>query len=310
MKVFAYTAREPSGGIQRKTITATDRVDAIRQLRARGLVVVSVEEGQGASHSSRTLRVKPFLLALIPVSIVVGLFFVFSRNKDVHTSSAPETAKSPAVSVPVDRVVARPEVQPAVSPIAKPSLPAKKETVQKEKKVEKTNERPTTITPPSPVKKEVKPVEEPAVEPIRAAYLTATDKMLSLAVKIRPGEHMPELMITPDVDADFIQAINSDIWLYDDDTQEDYETKVAVAEIKQELKEYVEKGGSVSNFFAVLQRQRADEYKERMAEQIEFMRLSRVSKEEAMIFFQEANKRLAEKGIIPLRLPNTDNANR
>jgi len=82
MKSFAFTARDASGATTRGHLSADDRAAAVREIRARGLVPLSIEEGAAPAGGARGLPgARVIALAAGALLAAVALVALLARRR-------------------------------------------------------------------------------------------------------------------------------------------------------------------------------------------------------------------------------------
>jgi len=301
MKTFAYTYRNLSGALKRASLQAPDRADALRQIQAQGHVPVSVTEGKGASPRANVSWSpkwnKPVWVAALAAGLIAALVFWRLNGERPAFSSVPvpvqpsqaQTSKPASVNskAPTSKV---PVNVHADIPVA--DIPREKDKPQHKK-----------ISAPSI------PSPGPAVEiepppPPRHSYKTATEGLLSMAMSIPPGEMIPPLPISKDLDDDFAKSLTNTIVIYDDDDEQTASTKENVAVAKNQLLKLVAEGRSVAEVLKEFERETNERAAVRSEAQKELATIyENGSPEEAKAYLEKINKAFNELGIEPISLP-------
>ncbi len=245
------------------------------------------------------------VLAYAAVAVLVlagGVWLVLSRRGTDENPPPPTptvtTPKTPVKSAPspavldVPKTIASAVEQPAAapSPAAKPRpVPAVSTVVPTA-----TRSAPSAATTEEPPEE-----EEKKKEPL---FKFETEQMLALYAT--PGMNVPPTPFSPDFEQDMLESLKTDIVITSDDTPENIQKKELVAWMKDDLRKHIANGGSVEEFFTIIEK-RQEEEAELLQEARRLIYL--VDKEGNTRETQEAhralNEALKEKGIAPLPLP-------
>jgi len=146
-------------------------------------------------------------------------------------------------------------------------------------------------------------VGEAKAEVRRRAFASGTEQIIGWLVNTRLGDPPPPLPRLAQSE-DIGKILESDIAVFDDDSEEAFAAKANVAYAKQVLRSYLAGGGTVETFLGHYQEQLVEASREWRAAQSNAARLLREGEPgEAELYVEEENQRLAEKGIKPIALP-------
>ena len=302
MKNYAYTAKDATGALTRGILSAADRAAALETLRSRGLMPVKVEETSAAPTGRR--NVPPRVLAYAAMALILlagGVWLALSRrgaDENAPVSPAATAPKTPIKSPPSPAAVDVP--QTAEGAAEQPVMPASTPKGPRPTPAVPTVVPTATRSVPSAATTEEPPEEEEKKkEPL---FKFETEQMLALYAT--PGMNVPPTPFSPDFEQDMLESLKTDIVITSDDTPEDIQKKELVAWMKDDLRKHIANGGSVEEFFTIIEK-RQEEEAERLQEARRLIYL--VDKEGNTRETQEAhralNEALKEKGIAPLPLP-------
>ncbi len=296
MKNFNYTARDKSGSTKRGNLKAVDRNAAMQELSAQGMVTLSITEGANQSQSEGLMlgsRRTRTLLASVAVLIVVALggwyFFGGSvaRSKNhLNRKVAKEPAKKPEKSVS-SALTKRPEASISV----------------------KTNDIAAMTV--EPITKSSTPLADARYGTNRVrsgrapsrgdGYSSMTERHINMVVNTKLGMKPLPLFKLPKGE-DIAKMLQSDIIVYDTDTEKQIEQKANVAKAKEMLKEYLSKGGTTDQFVEYFHGVLEEAAAERSALQQQMFELAKKGDQDATtLFMEEANKTLGAKGYLLLK---------
>ncbi|HNX35032.1 MAG TPA: hypothetical protein PKM57_10415 [Kiritimatiellia bacterium] len=304
MKSFGYTFRDASGALKKGTLQAEDRTDALRQIKAKGCVPVSVAEGQTAAGGpawNPAWTVRGAWIAAAGVVLIGGLA-VWHRaerkpvKRPAVVAADIKKAAPAAKPKPVKPVAAKPVQVPAITvpaadvpnPEPKPATAAALPASQ-------------PLPPPAPQPSEI------AVEtPVRPhQFKNKTEQLLSMAMSVPPGGFVPPLPISPEMEQDFAKSLTNEIVIFDDDDERTANIKENVAVAKNQLIEMVKQGRSVADVIQEYQKTRNAHTAARSEAQAELSNLYRSGKtQEAREYMEKVNKAFTELGIDPVSLPS------
>ena len=316
MKSFAFTARDASGATTRGHLSADDRAAAVREIRARGLVPLSIEEGAAPAGGARGLPgARVIALAAGALLAAVALVALLARRPAPTPAPPPATGTgthSAAPSAPAVPAVPATPAAPA-APAVQAAPPAPEAPAAPAAATRGTPQRPVTAAPPHrrprpSAKGQVLIVNPPPAvtnkPPEKPLFERVTEQRLALYAE--PGADMPPPPpgLIDEVDADVEKALASDIEVKAGDDETTVRTKESVALLKEELRKYLAAGGTTRDYFEALAKRQVEE-----AEMVDVGRSFVIEKlaggdvNAARKAYQEVNGQLAEKGLPPLVLP-------
>lgn len=307
MKTFCFTSRDNTGALKKGSIQAVDRADALRQIKSKGCVPVSVTEGSGIATGTRELW-SPALTKLTlglagSVVIVVALWGVWrTYEKRMPVKSAALKTENVALSTravhvtkpenPSKKVVpVAPTLQP-IADVAAPPSPAVPQPIENQ-----------PATPSQPVPVEPQPPQPP--QPPNP-YKSQTEQLLAMAMSVSPGTSVPPLPLSPSLETDFSNSLTNVIVIYSDDDAKTANTKENVAVAKNQLLELVKNGRSVSEVLKEYQDTVNGQVELRNQAQQELNALYQSGKtEEAQSFLEKINSSFKEQGIQGISVPRS-----
>lgn len=306
MKGFAYTARDPSGATKSGFIPAADRAAAIRELRAQGLVPVSLDERAAplAGGGRRVPALRTLVLAA-GVLLVAALLLLVARRR----FGRPAPARAPVAAAAVKPAAARPaaaapagQAAPAV-PVA-PVVPAAS-AGRTEAPGSPAVSAPAGVAAAAPASVPAAaasgaPPPEPRPAPV---YKTMTEQLLAMLG--RPGEVMPPLPISGEENlaANLREALTNLIEIYETDDVQEVNRKETVAWLKVQLAEAEKEGWNPGEVIKALEEQRREEAEVRKAAAQRLKEMIREHPEQAREIRAAINAELAAQGILPLDPP-------
>jgi len=140
----------------------------------------------------------------------------------------------------------------------------------------------------------------------QVSYASEAQQYLATLLGANPGDTVPPLPISSKIEQEAIKAFNNPIPVFDDDTPEIYAEKVLVAQFLQDMKKYVEGGGTARQYLETFYEISDDLAKTRYAAQLLLRDLSRtpdISRDDMLKLFAQLNTELKEKGICTLKVP-------
>ena len=295
MKNYKYTCRNKSGTLRRGQLEASDRADALRQLKSQGDLPLSISEGSLAMHPQKKTHFAAVIAATVLISVLVAILFTRNTSK---TRPEPDTTTS-GKAIAANHKPSQKNIPPQVLP----------QTAESEERSDDSSH----VSVPSTVQRvdntlqaKDNPEEMPTVieeEKPDSTLRTQTEKMLSLMASLPPGTEIPPMPILPGMENDFIVAQTNIIVIHADDTDEMAERKEKIAWLKQDITTLVQEGKSPSEAIKLI-----EENANRVAKiRSEFQQYATAlyregKKDEAMAFIDEANEELRQYGVEPVRL--------
>ena len=302
MKTFAYIARDSTGTQKKGTRQSADRGTILRELRAEGLIPVSVTEkaSSGAGPSFQT-GMWIILAGVAALLLVAGVgFWLLKGGKKPKAATPTQVATVSKPKVPKEQTA---KVLPPAQKL--PTLYVEKNP----KTAESLCPEPTVYPAPTPSA----PVPEPsaaqvtemptnAVE-IRRPFTTGTDQIIAMFANVKLGYAPPPFFNLP-MNENVEKMLAKDIALYDDDDEKVVESKENTARMKQELKKYIAEGGKPENFLAYYHAELTKAYDEWKGSQQYVVELLRAGdKQGAEKYVLEQNVKFQERGIREVALP-------
>jgi len=233
MTNFTYTYRATSGALERGTVAAESRADAMRQLAAKSIHPVTMQEGNaiaaaGAAASAAVkLPLKNLLIALAAfAAVAIVCFIIFGRSAATSKSGKKTTAK-----------VAKTEAVVKGTHTAAENGGA---AVVREPRGTKTNVARVGVKPA-----ETNAEEEAAKDVKPPVFNNASDQVLAMAVGGAPGQDIPPLPLSKGIEEDFKNSLTNKIEILPTDDERVKALKQAVIETRAQMKEMVDKGYSV-----------------------------------------------------------------
>jgi peptidyl-tRNA hydrolase len=309
MKKFTCVIRDNTGALKQDVLQAQNRMDALNQIRKLGGVPVSVTEDDSPKSSFRNqwnMRVAWVGVSGCLAVVMTLIFLEWSRGGFKKQGN--------------DRIrLKEHDVSRGALPHKRPHTIATVKTENHSKEQRALTRKTNTIVyadverepDASHEKREIGQVRlptqsdvgSPPPQPKPHSYKSATEGLLSMALGTKPGEMIPPMPISKNLDDDFANSLTNTIVIYEDDDERTAALKEKVAVAKMELLELVGQGKSVSevlkeyqdsvNKQAALreeaQRELAELYKTATPEQVEE-------------YLKKINDALDEMGIEPIKL--------
>lgn len=304
MKNFNYTARDKSGAMKRGSLKAIDRNAVLHELAAQGMVPLSVTDGV-AKEAAGLSKMKPIMIAVGIAAVLVGVFVVFqllpknsgskASTKPIKVQGVKQTVRKPQPKAETNQTqnlsTSDPSAKRVIAPVAKPV--------------------PATTAVAKLGTEEVLPIrgaQRRLAEAIKAGerispiFNRSSESILSLYTK--PGLGVVPHPLPDDFEEDMRKALKENIVITDKDTPEEEQEKELVAWLKDDVRKYIETGGTATDYIAKLsQKQGADEkiYAEARSLLSEFTQKGSI--DDKVEAFNALNEELKSRGIVSLPLP-------
>ena len=301
MKQWTVTYREKSGLKTSVVIEAEDRAGVFAELKQRGINAISITEGVvKAKRSATSGGVSKGVWGVVATLVVVALAGVVWM---VMPESAPrELVEKRASKKTRNEKVERPNV--AMPTDEDKGVDKIEEPVDVSSKVnEKTLAKPISRRAPRGTPRVI---ENAIARGERTKPLFRYPSENYLALYAIPGEEVPPTPEPNDFEQDMKNALVAPIEIDPDDTDADIEKKNIVAGMKEELRQWLKDGGTVSGYM--------DQVKDRQSQEAalvgearrvshEILAGENVDPERALNVWVEENKKLTERGIAPIPMP-------
>jgi len=313
MTNFNYTARDKSGALKHGSLRMADRVAALAELKAQGLVPLSVEEGKAKSPPSgmKHLKLKrPHIVLAGGVIALLAVWVVLRLLPEAKTNAArPKTHKEQAAKA----VKAKPT--PRVTEVKTPPKPSRSSADTPPEPLKTAVDAPAVITLPATnrIALRMSPKGDRILVPgLRrngdtnapnpyATFRTTSERMMSMMLSAKPGEMIVGVSLGRDFDKDFAASLTNSIEIYATDTEEMAAHKEAVAWMKDDIRKLVKEGQSPEEILTEFRNEHNEVAKFRSELQSKLSELKKEGKmKEAEDFAKEANKLLEPYGTRPL----------
>ena len=241
----------------------------------------------------------------IAAVVIVAAIAVYLGTRAARPRQAPpkvsdtaakpaSTAKSPAAAAPS----AASPTAPAATPAGEPPAPRQPATeAQGADSAPSTNEEAESAEQPPPASK---PPELP-----ETALKLAAEQFLAFVIGVNEEAETPPppAMDERQLRHDLMIALTNDIVIFDDETPENQRLKENIAEAKMQLKEIMDKGGSLEEAIEEYRAWKRENIRMRREVRAEYVRLRReATREEADAYLKEANKALEAEGVQPIEI--------
>jgi len=302
MRDFNYTARDKSGAIKSGSVKATDRNAAMQELKAQGMVPLSVTEGMTKSSSS--LSFKPFyVIATVVALLVIGLavkFFILDKSQT--KGSVTRQVKTAKVSTREKKVTqkngAKEESLIPTNDVAR----ARTATVIADNPLVEKKPANTMIRHQPSTNRVIRFGGDNTNRPF-TGFTSRIDYAINQLASTQMGMPPPPLIFIPPGE-DVKAALERSILVFDTDTEATIEKKAAIAQAKQAMKDYIAQGGDPNEFTKFYHKQLLEASDEHRISQKTAMDLWKAGdKEGAALYIEEQNKKFAEKGYVPISIP-------
>jgi|GEM_PF-2380866 len=256
MKTYVYTYRNTDGTLKQEEIQETDRCAAIRRIKERGVLPVSINEGkipkQLTVFPSFSWRSPTLKLMIAGCVVLTGLMIL----RVAKSTSGDKTALPPKPQMQ------RHETPPSNERQPQPSIPETPDhALEADVPLDQSSSieqrlravRPTPVTQsPSRATTEKAPDNEPKRP---APFKTVTEQILAIATSMPPDVNIPPLPDIHGLDQDFSRASTNMLVILEDDGDELAGRIETVAWAKVELNELVKQGWKPDEVLTELVRQ-------------------------------------------------------
>ena len=302
------TVRAKDGNLEAISLQATDRADVFRQLEARHLSAVKVEQTVGKPRKQRATPsegssglVKGLAAAVVVVGGALVAWWLLSQNSDPDEPDRSKVKKNGAIAEVVpslasysDRVEeARKKLaeKPDVAKAEKPDPGTNIVWLSKQRYEKRmSNGAMVTVIVDNPDEPKPIPVFESGLNNFMTNFLI-------------PGDDIPETPIEF-TDEEIMAALLEKIEIKDDDDEDVRFKKESIAMLREQLVDYIKEGKTARDFIYDLQRRQQFEaaYVSDARDMI-FESLANDTPQEAKELYEALNKHMNEKGLPNVRLP-------
>lgn len=298
MKIYIYMCRGKDGTVKRGQLEASDRANALRQLKGQGLVPLSVSEGTLAPYAQHSKRRFSWVAAAAVITVLAVVWFM--RSPANPTSKTDQQTSGKAVAASHQSTPKNPAANTLQPPTGQTPVP---DAHSGEPLSHPAAAQQNRTTPQA----QDNPAENPAeaeVEERDTTLRTQTEKMLALMASVPPGMEIPPMPILPGMEKDFAAALTNVIVIHADDSEAMADRKEKVAWLKQDLATLVQEGGITPGEAIKEIEEHSNRIAKMRSELLQYATaLYREGRaEEAQIFIDEANKELNQIGAPPIQL--------
>jgi hypothetical protein len=288
MKLFYYIARMQDGTQTRGEIRALDRLEALRILKEKGLVPISVIVRKPSEDKFSSSWFARNYILIIVISVIIILLIWFGLGNYPRTK---ENKKIISTKKRVENKVSVTNVN-ELNSVVKENIIV--ESVTRTNNVASLNQQPTI--------KIIEINSGSRTNPVQVGLSSGAERVLNMVFSSKLGAPPPPIFQIPFKEStNLIEILKRDIIVYDDDTQATIEWKENLAYAKNLLKEYIQQGGEVENFITYYQNELAKAFYERQELQQLYSELLKAGNTEMSDqYFTLANEELAKKGYLPL----------
>ena len=308
MKTFGYVYRNNNGVLKNGNLQATDRADALRQIKTMGHMPVSVTESKAIVSNVAWKPARHLISRMIiaGIAIVAGLaIWRFADQGPALENPVPDKmqtasgkSSSPVIqSQSVDEETSSVATSP-VEPIPhKMGSPSHQQAAPPPPQSAPLSQRPQTDMPEAVAEEEQKP-QRPN------QFKNSTEQLLAMAMSAPPGAMIPPLPIPGNLDEDFINSLTNTIMIYDDDDERTAQLKESVAVAKNQMLELLKEGRSVADVLKEYQETANERAAIRSEAQRELNALYRSGQtQEAQEYMEKINASFRGMDIEPVSLP-------
>ncbi len=316
MKTFAYTLRNKSGALQKGSLQAQDRQDALQKIRSMGGTPVNVTEGgvPKASFAWQPAWTRAACVLGVGAALLAGVAFWLQRPRAPRAEPIPARPAAPLTpapssslpkpspvvpkdSVPTQVVAALPTAQ--VSAATTPTLPE----IPPAAPAVPAADAAAAVHTNRPVG--VRIFSKNGVELTNKApkFTTQTDRFLWGILK-NPGGTATAVLSPTLIARDFEKALANKLPVSPDDDAETVALKRKIDEIKAEIAALVKQGDDLHDIIRDIQRdynEAADTRRE--ARRNLFDLIKQGDLEAAATYQKESNEALKKRGLDPISVP-------
>ncbi len=303
---YIVTYRTKAGQLERLTLEAATRSDVFKELDARGIRPLSIEEapekglaknGAGLWKSSNG-RWRGLVAALIVILGAIAAFLILTHGE-------------PAAIVPEEKPKKVVKKTTEAKPTVKKKKPAAKkvdEDAEKKKWFAERRRLLQSMTPDERLEFLYKEAEQKPInlEPSsNRTFATGTEQVMGWIFNTTPGDMPPILPEIPIFEqAHLTEILFNKNEIKEDDDEEIVELKQNVDLAKKEMIKFIKEGGMPEEFLEYYHNVLRDAHMEYRNSRQEVFKMLKEDPEGAAAFLDMVNARLAEKGIKPVTIPD------
>ncbi len=305
---FTVTYRTTSGARTVETVEATSRAEVFAKMKARGITPLSVAEGgklprpkKPAAGGNRTV-LRGAIAGILVVLVALAAWYFLAPSEKPAPKPAPKAVK--------------PKPKPAPK-VEKPSPPPKPKLVE-------TNviaKAPVPVKPDQPrpippggylytneegvVKRHLVDIDKSRLKTVtNRLFKTGTEQVISWVFTTRLGDNpMPLPPLSKKEKENIWSILQQECEVNETDTKREAEAKAIVNEIKKEMRQYLQDGGTPEEFLEYYHSQLRTAAMRRQESIRAAMKVRRESPEMFEDYVNTLNERLRAEGIREMKLP-------
>ena len=316
---FTVTCRGADGALREETVEAASRAECFAQMKARGIVPVSVKEGKrkggrnelrpsrgdhpgrsGGKPKSSILNLKSSIILAAALAVAAGAWWWLSAREDALPPEPP-----PAKARPAEKPKAVPAAVPATNSAPRLVRHRKPKTVPK---LTADVGAPPDLPMFEEAPRRYGEINGSNIWP-RALFKTREENMVAGLITAKPGTRIVLSGFLPGEEERLLESLDIPVEFEDIDTPEERKVKEYMIQVKADLKAAVAKGEKITDIIQDM-RNELNSYanyrdKLRMAHHLA---MKEGTPKEAEEFRQEANRMLEEYGMDPIPIRSTQRA--
>lgn len=311
LMTFTVKYRAKNGSVAEEIVEAANRSDCFVKCKSRGIVPMSVREGDGKVKSGTKpqlsiLNSKLVTIAVLLLAVGAGVWVWLNTEKSEPKVVVPE---KPKVKKQVE--VAKPATNESVKVEAPKPEPPKREIPPP------GTRRHITSWKKPPGYDQMSPAQKTLAQPIgrvirrpgygkKRLFTEGSDIKIERLLRIKPGQmFLGTFRYDEKFVKDFIKSLDTPIVIDEKDSPEDKEMKQAMIDTRADLKAAYDRGEDIAAIMTDTERQMREmaTYKmnlERMASQ-QMRENPDMSSQDMADFIEAANTMLKERGMEPLK---------
>lgn len=304
---WSVTVRGKDGNLEVIMLQATDRADVFRQLEARHLSAIKVEQSAGkprkqhAPSGGSSGLAKGLVAAVVVVGGALVAWLLLSQNGGTDEPASPKVKKNGTIAVVtpspssysnrVEEARKKLDEKPNAAKAEKPDPGTNIVWLSKQRYEKRmANGAMVTVIVDNPDEPKPIPVFESGLNNFMTNFLI-------------PGDDIPETPIEF-TNEEIMSALMEKIEIKDDDDEDVRFKKESIAMLREQLVDYIKEGKTARDFIYDLQRRQQSEaaYVSEARNMI-FESLANDTPQEAKELYEALNKHMNEKGLPNVRLP-------
>lgn len=303
--------RSQTGAIHDEIVAGDNRAAVVSEMRKRGITPISISEGAKTSArpsvspgSSKRLIVSVLIFSILTILILLICLVVGSRREQEKPQTPPRQQKIQRPRDTPPRATPAPtNTIPSAAVIPSPKLPEPTHSPTDIVKVISVVTNSNGSVMERYLRADGKTIR--SIKPPPQIFRHGSDDILAMIASTPPGQEMPPLPPGAMTDSQFLASLEDPIEISDQDSDRVRLLKQSVISLRQQVKELLDAGQTVSQILAEHQKLQRDNAEVRTQALLEMRKiLESGDRKEAIRYARTINVALGQMGVDAIPVPS------